>query len=128
MPLDLTKPVQTHDGRKARIICTDVKGASNEQSILALVEQWGTAEAVFWYRKDGTTKYSGSNSFLTNVPEKIERWINVYRHRRTGIIGTGQTAYPSEEIAAAARANSPLPPFQWEYIGPAKFSLIVNSQ
>lgn len=36
-PLDLTKPVRTRDGRKARIVCTDVDDGT-EYPILALVK------------------------------------------------------------------------------------------
>lgn len=73
-----SKKVVTRNGRNARIICTDKKGAN---SIVANVTKYdGVTEEVFTYTKNGesirgiTTKYD-----LFFAPEKHEGWVNVYR-------------------------------------------------
>lgn len=80
--LDLSKPVQTRDGRKARIICTDRKGHGHFDSltIVALVK-YDDAEVVHVYRQDGKSIDEGERSFdLINVPAKHVRWVNFYPH------------------------------------------------
>lgn len=80
MKLDLTKPVQTRDGRKARIICTDAK---HIKPVIALVTEPNTFECVALYGADGNffaDKTLESRNDLVNVPEtnKLEGWLNVY--------------------------------------------------
>ena len=69
MKFDPTKPVQTLDGRKARIIATDRKGGL---PIVALVEDATGCEIVFLQRSDGRW---GENDVsphdLVNVPESL---------------------------------------------------------
>lgn len=78
-PLDLSKPVQTRDGRKARIICTDLK--CPDFPIVAAFQLTGSfnEEVSSTFRRDGTF-LSGTQtvSDLINVPEKREVWINFY--------------------------------------------------
>jgi hypothetical protein len=75
MAFDLTKPVQTRDGRKARIICTDRKG--DNYSIIALVTSvydgeededtnMYTTEGLYWC--DGQI----TDLDLINIPERHE--------------------------------------------------------
>ena len=68
----------TRDGRNARIVCTDVKGAF---PIVALIENSdGVAEETVTYEKNG--QFFGGNSYkfdLFFAPEKHEGWINLYR-------------------------------------------------
>ena len=75
---DPSRKVVTKDGRDARIVCTDKKGAN---SIVALVIKYdGVTEETFTYTKNGefikgiTTKYD-----LFFAPEKHEGWVNLYR-------------------------------------------------
>lgn len=68
--LDLNKPVQTIDGRPARIICTDRK-CSNGRCIVALV--WLTDkgdERCVYYDKKGNANGS-TNLTLVNVESKV---------------------------------------------------------
>ena len=78
-PLDLTKPVQTRNGKPARIICTDVKSG---QPILALVKCPDRTEAVISYSIDGSffPDDRTSDNDLINVPNKktFEFWVNLY--------------------------------------------------
>ena len=62
MAFDLSKPFQTRDGRKARIICTDKKG---DYPIVALVESNGS-EDVLSYTKKGF--YYGDNESYNSCP------------------------------------------------------------
>lgn len=75
--LDTTKPVQTRDGRKARIICTDRKGDS-QCPILALVQCEDGMERLLMCGKDGKALDMLSDSNLINVPEKVTLFLNVY--------------------------------------------------
>ena len=66
--IDWSKPVQTRDGCKARVICTDRKGV---YPIVALVEERGSEESLYTYRVDGRWLADATRpeSFdLINVP------------------------------------------------------------
>lgn len=67
--LDFTKPVQTHDGRKVRILCTDKLG-NYDKPICGLVTN-GLIEDVYSWSEEG--KYYG-NSFLDliQIKEKVK--------------------------------------------------------
>lgn len=78
---DPNKPVQTRDGRKARILASDKK--TDSFPIVALVEILPEGkEATLHYTKDGKFDYTDTllRDDLINIPEKhtIERWINIY--------------------------------------------------
>ncbi len=98
---DPTKPVQTRDGRAARIICTDrvYPGATldgGDSSIIALVTN-DARETVYHYGKDGKIN---ARSFLDhdliNIPEETTVWIAVYNRDNLGSIGY---VYETEESA-----------------------------
>jgi hypothetical protein len=65
MTFDPNKPVQTRDGRKARIIATDAAG---DYPIVVLVTEDGIEQAA-QHRADGTWHASGRHD-LINVPER----------------------------------------------------------
>lgn len=69
-------PVCTRNGRKARIICFDVKG--NVHPIIALVEECGH-ETTMYYNKRGESCASSNKYDLMMAPEKKEGWVNVYK-------------------------------------------------
>lgn len=76
-PFDPTKPVQTRDGRKARIICTDRRDVIFP--IVALIEE-GDMDRVLTYYANGSHEKQPSDADLINVPAEFERaqWVNVY--------------------------------------------------
>jgi hypothetical protein len=78
---DPSKPVQTRDGRKARIVCTDRKSAYNI-SIIALIQESNGFEFACGYFSDGRHEIGAGGgehkSDLVNIPEK--RWVNIYRN------------------------------------------------
>ena len=79
------KPVCTRDGRKARILCYDLKGA--EYPIVAAVEKRDSfAESVFSYDKNGRFDHNTeNNNDLIMLLEKKEGWVNIYKN---GLLGT----------------------------------------
>ena len=74
---DLTKPVQTRDGRTARILCTDREGW--EWPVVALIKSKTGIEGVCSYLRSGRLKGASESTLdLINVPEKRTLWLNVY--------------------------------------------------
>lgn len=68
--LDLTRPVQTRDGKKARVICSDRKNSA-DYPVVALIEE--DEELINCYTRDGKF-FHGVNVVqhgldLVNVPE-----------------------------------------------------------
>ena len=73
------KPVCTRDGRKARIICFDLK--NDEYPIVAAVGN-DSSETLFSYTTNGEIADGiESDKDLMMLPEKKEGWINVYKER-----------------------------------------------
>ncbi len=91
MAIDFSKPVQTRDGRKVRILCVDRKSS---QSIVGLITSpVDGAEELHSWHEDGRrvhgAGWSGSNEAdLINVPERLERWVNVYLSETGCFYGT----------------------------------------
>lgn len=76
---DPTKPVQTRDGRAARIICTDRSYRGFSGSIVALVtsEPEGV-ELPHIFQSNGEVWGCVPHDDLINVPEEHTVWLNVY--------------------------------------------------
>ena len=79
--LDLTKPVQTRDGRKVRVLCTDGPG---ELPVVGFIE--GNVTTTQW--PVGGEYYGGAlrDFDLINtpaIPRTFERWFNVYTNEDT---------------------------------------------
>lgn len=70
------KPVCLRNGRKARIICFDVKG--NAYPIIALVED-GEYEVAMYFNERGRTCAHPSEYDLMMASKKKEMYINIYR-------------------------------------------------
>ena len=71
------KPVCTRDGRKARIICFDLK--NNVCPIVAAVEENNNMEVQHHYDTKGLNCYKKSEIDLMMLPEKKEGWVNVFK-------------------------------------------------
>jgi hypothetical protein len=99
MTFDPTKPVQTRDGKPARIICTDYESPGGFP-IIALVKS-GIVEYPQAYKADGGCSFNGiCETDLINVPTKAVRWINIY--------ADGFSSYPyytNEEADANAHVH-----------------------
>lgn len=98
---DPTKPVQTRDGRKARIVATDVRRSNSvdQLMILALITSPDTVYEYEGYRhQDGTYPHVKPHLDLVNIPVKSSTWQNVYE------IGAVASMHDSRERAKAARS------------------------
>jgi hypothetical protein len=74
--LDLTKSVQTREGRKVRILCTDRR---NEKTIVGLAESDGGSEVVLTWFPSGVYGVSpGHLDDLVNAPETHVVYLNMY--------------------------------------------------
>ena len=93
------KPVCTRDGRKARIICFDVKA---KKPIAALITNDDTEEAHFYYDNGRSDQYQEYRYDLMMLPEKKEGWVNVYKRENEYVcenecnVSTGIAVYKSE--------------------------------
>lgn len=79
-PFDPTKPVQTRDGRPARIIATGVKSRDPSMSVVAILTEPDGMETLHTFNKNG---FWSRDQFLPeidliNIPEKREVWLNKY--------------------------------------------------
>ena len=102
MTFDPTKPVQTRDGRAARIICSDAR-LSWGAPLVALVQAPGrSGELIEFYDAEGRAKTTidGSND-LINAPEKGTRWVGVWRRENGSILisDDGATKADADEYA-----------------------------
>ena len=91
------KPVCTRDGRKARIICFDVKGAN--YPILTLVEECGK-ESTYCYDVCGKSTVH-TDMDLMMLPEKHEGWVNIARNIDNGEYSVDNTIFGTKEKAMA---------------------------
>lgn len=95
--LDLTKPVQTRDGRSVRILCMDKKGWA---PVIGLIMRPDGYEEVQAWDKDGLAGDCAKNVDLVNAPPpKTVRYINVYREKRGGELYPGGLLHTSQEMA-----------------------------
>ena len=112
------KPVCTRDGKKARILCYDLKGA--EYPIVAAIKTRDRfAESVLSYDKNGRFEHNTeNNNDLMMLPEKKEGWVNVMEGT-AGKVYVGNNIYKTEDEAkeGASRFTSKLiasVPIEWE--------------
>lgn len=103
---DPTKPVQTRDGRKARIICTDKKSGVKDDTapiIVALVDHpTGIEEQPYTYSSSGVCfshRRAGQND-LVNVPERTYQYTNMF-YSGEGFSKGG--TFTEKELALAAK-------------------------
>lgn len=92
-PFDPTKPVQTRDGRKARILATDFKTNSGRSIVAAIVIHSNDHEMAGLRYPDGrvsSVEGKTADGDLINVPEVTTKIANVYR----GITNRIWTDYP----------------------------------
>ena len=104
-PLDLEaakagKPVCTRDGRKARIICFDLKG--DMCPIVAAVEE-NNMEVLYHYDTKGLNCYKKSELDLMMLPEKKEGWVNIYNADTTFYYVDGRVFETKDEAVQEAK-------------------------
>jgi hypothetical protein len=115
---DPTKPVQTRDGRPARILCTDKRG--NGYPILALITEDSGEEFACSFTVNGHNCSDGLDGLelpcdLVNVPEKREGWINVYPVPESPWRTPSSWLYPTMEEAIEACAEGCLATIKVEW-------------
>ena len=75
-----SRKIVTRDGRNVRVLCTDAKGDYPIVALIATLD--GSIEFVCKFKKDGhflDNDDNNSNLDLFFVPEKHERWVNLYK-------------------------------------------------
>lgn len=108
-PFDLEKakagaPVQTRDGKPARIICFDCK--SNRSPVIALVTMADGEETPNSYTNDGRCHplyEMGDDLFMVSVLH--EGWVNLYAGRVFGVTA-GLEVFETKEEAFEMRRLS----------------------
>ena len=90
-----SRKVITRDGRPVKIHCTNF---ASDQPIIATM---GDEEYSYSFSKDGRFMRGMYKSChdLFFIPEKHERWINVYRDRDMKMTNSGVKLYTSQEEA-----------------------------
>lgn len=90
-----SRKVVTRDGRPARIICTDRKGA---KPIIALVNNRLSEELCHAFYSNGKVFSDEDNGLdLFFASEKYEGWINIFRGKDSPF--TGNIIFASKEEA-----------------------------
>lgn len=86
MKFDLTKPVQTRDGRKARIICADRTNADG-YSVVALLEGnvYGGESLLVYLPSGRVLPNIENNADLINIPETTYKYRVLYREGGVGV-------------------------------------------
>lgn len=101
---DPTKKVQTRDGRKVRIVCTDVK---SRWQIIALITNNNGRETISAYDSSGRARGREENGDdhildLINVPVRTSTWFNLYEPDL--ICGS----YPSHDVCNLRQTSNRL--------------------
>ena len=96
-----SQKVMTRDGRKARIVCTDMK---NKQPVLALITE-GNREDIHFYDHNGAwcNEFPNHKLDLVFAPIKKEGWINIFRCKTDLYIGD---VFETKEAAEKMRKLS----------------------
>ena len=100
-----SRKVVTRDGRRVRVICTDMK--STTYPVVALIEDGSGYEQLTTFSKNGEYAVNeSSRSDLFFVTEKHVGWINIRRSDSNGYyIGQNKLYNSKEEADAVAKIN-----------------------
>lgn len=103
------KPVCTRDGRKARILCYDLKGVEEYPIVAAIETHDYLAESISAYDRNGRFDHDKeNNNDLMILLEKKEGWINIYNRntistsKENCYIMTGVSVFKTKESAMSA--------------------------
>ena len=100
-----SRKIVTRDGRNVRVLCTDAKGDYPIVALIATLD--GSIEFVCKFKKDGhflDNDDNNSNLDLFFVPEKHERWVNLYKEN-DNIYASMDTFKTKEEAEALSCSN-----------------------
>lgn len=100
------KPIYTRDGRKARILCYDLKGVEEYPIVAAIETHDYLAESISVYDRNGRFDHDKeNNNDLMILLEKKEGWINIYNSntistsKENCYIMTGVSVFKTKESA-----------------------------
>ena len=100
------KPIYTRDGRKARILCYDLKGVEEYPIVAAIETHDYLAESISAYDRNGRFDHDKeNNNDLMILLEKKEGWINIYNRntistsKENCYIMTGVSVFKTKESA-----------------------------
>jgi hypothetical protein len=79
--IDWTKPIQTADGRPARVLATDIRSNTDHTIAVAVLE--GDHECVVLRRPDGTTTWPTTGWNIINAPERVSRYQVLFPANRS---------------------------------------------
>ena len=98
--VDWTKPIQTRDGRPARVLCTDLGSEANCPVVVAVQSAASSAETVTQRPLNGRFYVIDKEhpSDIINVPEKRTVYINFYED---GVRTTWNTREGADKEAAS---------------------------
>lgn len=108
-----SQKVMTRDGRKARIVCTDMK---NEQPILALITE-GNREDIRFYSQNGVwcNDFPNHKLDLVFAPIKKKGWINIFRCKTELYIGdVFETKEEAEKMGKLSKNYITTIKIEWE--------------
>lgn len=108
-----SQKVMTRDGRKARIVCTDMK---NKQPILALITE-GNREDIRFYSQNGIwcNDFPNHKLDLVFVPIKKKGWINIFRCKTELYIGdVFETKEEAEKMGKLSKNYITTIKIEWE--------------
>lgn len=108
-----SQKVMTRDGRKVRIVCTDMK---NEQPILALITE-GNREDIRFYSQNGVwcNDFPNHKLDLVFAPIKKKGWINIFRCKTELYIGdVFETKEEAEKMGKLSKNYITTIKIEWE--------------
>ena len=108
-----SQKVMTRDGRKARIVCTDMK---NKQPVLALITE-GNREDIHFYSQNGVwcNDFPNHKLDLVFAPTKKEGWINIFRCKTDLYIGdVFETKEAAEKMGKLSKNYITTIKIEWE--------------
>ena len=108
-----SRKVMTRDGRKARILCTDMK---NKQPVLALVTE-GDREDIHFYYQNGVwcNDFPNHKLDLVFVSAKKKGWINIFRYKTDLYTGDiFETKEKAEKIGKLSKNYITTIKIEWE--------------
>ena len=108
-----SQKVMTRDGRKARIVCTDMK---NAQPILALITE-GNREDIRFYSQNGIwcNDFPNYKLDLVFAPIKKKGWINIFRCKTELYIGdVFETKEEAEKMGKLSKNYITTIKIEWE--------------
>ena len=101
MSFDPSKPVQTRDGRPARIICTDLKNNDGYSLVALVFNDFDKDEQMYYYDSNGKNPFVPlMGTDLINIPTVRSGWINIYDNN--SVVFGGEIFNNKEDAMSAA--------------------------